>query len=427
MAKCNYKTDEKYRAIKDTLKISNEAFVDIWLEDSYKCRDFLGRIAISFLDIFDKGKPEEKRYKDETFEINYRPKIYSGSESFLNVFDIDAHLDYEVWFYPESYTKDLNIKKTDKDFQKEKKIKKFEDILEGQVNEGFKQDVKKILLNIHNTHNRFFGFDNKNFEIIKEVDSMKGLDETILQLSDEIKNFYLLDQFGEYRLINSYLSKLTVIADPNENAYSIKINSVEKILRQKRTDIDKVELGIGNSYESLMHYIKCMRFSYYDNSKKRRILLSPDYVMLNRKGNIYEHTIYFACILLNKESENEIIYQKYLEKNDQKNLSAVDEPVEAHQEIENKAVNRKKGLESKDDEILKDKNTSSFNLIGEFDKSTIGEENGKLNPNKNKTDEKATLKKKAEKDKDNKNAKKGKSKKDLNIEKIEPVNLKLFI
>jgi hypothetical protein len=44
-----------------------------------------------------------KFYKDETFEVSYRPKIYSSSESFLNVFDIDAHLDYEVWFYPEDY------------------------------------------------------------------------------------------------------------------------------------------------------------------------------------------------------------------------------------------------------------------------------------------------------------------------------------
>lgn len=419
MAKCNLKPDAKHRAITDTLKINNEAYVDIWLEDSYKCRDFLGRITISFLDIFDKGKPADKKYKDETFEVNYRPKIYSGSESFLNVFDIDAHLDYEVWIYPENYTKDLNIKKTDKAFQKEQKIKKFEDILEGQKNEGFQLDVKKTLLNIPNTPLRFFGFDNKYFEIIREVDTMKGLDETIAGLSDEIKNYYLLDQLGEYRLINSYLSKLTIKADPNENAYSIKTNTVEKILRQKRTDIDKVELGIGNSYESLMHYIKCMRFcAYYDNSKKRRILLSPDYVMQNRKGNIYEHTIYFACILLNKESENEIINQKYLEKMNQK-ITISEEPEEGQND--KTGANGRKNLETKGDEVLKDKNTSSVNLIGDFDKSTMGEENGKLNPSKQKTDEKEKAQAKKKADNENKKAKKGKSKKDLNIEKIEPV------
>lgn len=426
MDKCNLKQDLKQEKIKDTLKINNEAFVDIWLEDSYKCRDFLGRIAISFLDIFDKGKPGDKKYKDETFEVNYRPKIYSGSESFLNVFDIDAHLDYEVWFYPENYSKDLNIKKSDKHFQKDNKIKKFEDILEGQMDENFRIDVQKTILNISDTVNRFFGFDNKNFEIIKEVDTMKGLDESLNKISDEIKNFYLLDQLGEYRLINSYLSKLTVKADSNENAFSIRDYNVETILRQRRTDIDKIELGIGDSYESLMHYIKCMRFSsYYENNKKKRIMLSPDILMLNRKGNIYEHTIYFACILLNKESEKKIIYKRYLDKKIEINSQPLVEPTEPQNNKENKFSRGKKLSETKTDDVLRDKNMSSINLIGE-EKSTLGEENGKLNSNKKKTDEKLTKKKTDKENNYNKNDKKGKNKKDLYMEKIEPVIINLF-
>ena len=51
---------------------------------------------------------------------------------------------------------------------------------------------------------------------------------------------------------------------------------------------------------------------------KKRIILSPDYVMLNKKGSIYEHNIYFACLLLNYYStlysnNDKIKYKKILE------------------------------------------------------------------------------------------------------------------
>jgi len=419
MSKCNLSIDLKHRAVKDTLKVNNEVFIDIWLEDVYKCRDFLGRVTLSLLDIFDKGKPNDRKYKDDNFEVSYRPKISSSSDSFVNVFDIDAHLDSEVWFYPEAYTKDLNIKKNDKIFQKVTKIKKYEDIMEGNKNEGFKTELKKVFFSIPNCTTRFYGFDYKNFEIIKELDTMKGVDETIKDLSDEIKNFYVLDQFGEYRIINSYLSKLTVFSDSNEYSESIKNNSVEVIIRQKRNDIDKVELGIGDSYESLMHYIKCMRYSYYDNVKKKRILLSPDIVMLNKKGNVFEHAIFFTCILLNKVSEKEIIYEKYLEQSHEKT-----EDVTEDNESDKTLANTK--IEGKETEALlsKDKNTSSINLLGDSEKSTNAEDISKLNikanqDNKKNSDEKPAANKKQAKGANGK----GKNGKDIIVEKIEPVKI----
>ena len=157
--KCNLNNKDKDIKVRNTLRINNEAFIDIWLEDQWKCRDFLGRITVSFLEIFDKGKPAPKFYKDETFEVSYRPKIYSSSESFLNVFDIDAHLDYEVWFYPEDYTKELNIKKTDKEFIKDTKIQIYEDILKDMTYRPFTDLVTKTLQNVPNVTDRFFGFD----------------------------------------------------------------------------------------------------------------------------------------------------------------------------------------------------------------------------------------------------------------------------
>lgn len=415
MAKCNMRTREKDAGIRNTLKINNEAFVDIWLEDQWKCRDFLGRITVSFLEIFDKGKPAPKFYKDETFEVNYRPKIYSSSESFANVFDIDAHLDYEVWFYPEDYTKELNIKKTDKDFIKDTKIQIYEDILQNMTYKPFTDLVFKTLQNVPNVTNRFFGFDRKFFELPDNMDTMTDLTAKIKDLTDDFKNFYILDQFGEYRIINSYLSKLTIKSSFNESAKFIKIKSVEKILRQRRTEIDKVELGMGSNMESLIHYIKCVRFSFYDQQKKRRIVLSPDYVMLNRKGNIYEHNIYFACILLNYISESPIEYKNYLEEANK----ALENIQEEYEEEDNNQMKDKES-DMKNEEISgnKDKNTSTLNLI-EKDKDNP-EDNLKLNEKDTKKKGKDKSKKKVDKKKtENQKAKNAKQK--INVEKIESV------
>ena len=416
--------ENKKIKITNTLKINNEACVDIWLEDSYKCRDFLGRINISFLEVFDKGKPAEKKYKDESFEVYYRPKVYSGTEGFINVFDIDAHLDYEVWFYPELYTKDLNIKKNDPIFKKDTKIKKYEELLVNQANDTYAYNLKKVFLEIINLKNRFFGFDKDNFKLIQEVDTIQNLTDKIKHLPEEFQNFYVLDQFGEYRIINSYLSKLTVRTPSNENAISIKNTSVEIILRQKRTDIDKVEIGLGDNIESLMHYIKCLRFSQYDNIDKKRIILSPDYVMLNKKGSIYEHNIYFACLLLNYYStlysnNDKIKYKKILEnkaeelaKKQSNNLDLTN-PLN----FENKKIS---DLENKEDENLKEKTPSG---LGDVDKSTNIDENVKLNP---KNSEEKTEKKKTKK-KDGKKPAAKKGKKEIE-EFIEPViNNLIFI
>jgi len=393
IAKCSMKNKEKDAGVRNTLKINNEAFVDIWLEDQWKCRDFLGRITVSFLEIFDKGKPAPKFYKDETFEVNYRPKIYSSSESFANVFDIDAHLDYEVWFYPEDYTKELNIKKTDKDFIKDTKIQIYEDILHNMTYKPFTDLVFKTLQNIPNVTNRFFGFDKKFFELPDNMDTLTDLTHKIKVLTEDFQNFYLLDQFGEYRIINSYLSKLTIKSSSNESAGFIKTKSVEKILRQRRTEIDKVELGMGTNIERLIHDIKCMRFSFYDQQKKRRIVLSPDYTMLNRKGNIYEHNIYFACILLNYISEKPIEYKNYLDEAN-KALENIQEEYEEEEKNDNANINgngkdhnNNNNLKDKDsdlnkDEILKDKNSSTINLIDKDNGKDGNDENNlKLNEN----------------------------------------------
>lgn len=365
--------------------------------------------------------------------MNYRPKVYSSSESFLNVFDIDAHLDYEVWFYPEEYTKDLNIKKSDQVFQKDNRVQIYEKILQAQRDDKFKNELKKYFFSVTNLSTRFFGFDNKHFELIDELDTMTKLKDRIKDLSEEMQCFYILDQLGEYRIINSYLSKLTIKSFSNESADHIKQETVEIILRQKRTEIDKIEIGIGDTIEGLMHYVKCMRFSQYDSAKKRRILLSPDYVMMNRKGSVYEHNIYFACILLNYLNEKkDITYEKYIEKMAKRELDIVNElPDEEDNNNKNdRNLSKIKESEGKENETLKEKNVSSNNLILDLDKTNNNiEEVAKLNPknstilNKNKTKEKP------EKSKDKKTINQKKKKNEekkinlnlLKVEKIEPV------
>jgi hypothetical protein len=63
--------DKRLQSIIENLKLTNEVSVCLWIEDAYKCLDFIGKFNILLIDIFEKGKFEEKKYKkDDNSEIS---------------------------------------------------------------------------------------------------------------------------------------------------------------------------------------------------------------------------------------------------------------------------------------------------------------------------------------------------------------------
>ena len=103
----------------------------------------------------------------------------------------------------------------------------------------------------------------------------------------------MIDHNKNYRIINSFLSKLTLqeIGD-EEIFYSFEI---DKMLKE-HSKLEKLMLPIKNQ-KGLMHYIRLIRYSHNENNQ--HILQAPDCFMQTRKGNKFEHAIFLACLMMN--------------------------------------------------------------------------------------------------------------------------------
>lgn len=283
--------EERAENIKEKLKFLNEVTINMWVEDAYKCLDFIGKFSIELMKIFEKGVLTEKKYKkDEGSDtLTYMPRVLTGEDyfesSYLKTQDMKAK--YEVWFFPEEYTKNVDIKEANKRKIKTNPIfKQVEDIL-NDVTEEYKEMVVKLTTRYFDYKKRFFEFMEDKTELEKKEHLYYNNED-----KDENKLFHIKDQNGDYHLINSYLSKLT-IQDIKLDEIFLS-DDIAKILKEKST-LEKVCLPINNP-QGLLHYMRCLR---YITNNYEYILLSPDYFMQSRKGTKYEHAIFLACLLMN--------------------------------------------------------------------------------------------------------------------------------
>jgi hypothetical protein len=278
----------RLKEIINRLELVNEVCVNLWIEDSYKCFDYLGTFNILLTDIFEKGKVKEKKYKkDENTEIPYMPKVFQGEDLFESPYMRDyVRLKYEVWLYPDEFTKYIELSKDHKALIQNKKgdnpiIEKVKEILDG-VKDLYKEHIR-------NLNSKYGDFpDTKRFFefFVKE-------DET-----DQKDLFFrMLDQNGNPRILNSFLSKLTIQeVDVDEEFLGFNVENMFK----KKAQIAKIQLPIKN-LQGLLHYTKCIRYVFLQNLQ--HVFMSPDFFMQTRKGTKYEHVLYLACLMMNMNSK----------------------------------------------------------------------------------------------------------------------------
>jgi hypothetical protein len=248
----------------------------MWVEDQYKCLDFVGRFNIEVADIFEKGKLMEKRYKrEDNSELVYMPKVYTGKQLFEAAYlQQEASLKYDIWFYPEEYTKNIEFSKNT--------------VLKKQIINPILKEIDNIIVEGKDDYYK------RKDNLEKELSEIKSrfFEFTFKEKSNGLKMFHVYDQYGQEQIINSYLSKLTINKVSFENKFQTK--EIGEILKDKRY-LHKINLPIDN-IKGLLHYVKCIRFINHTNDK---ILISPDMFMKNKKGTKYEHAIYLACLMMN--------------------------------------------------------------------------------------------------------------------------------
>lgn len=375
-------SSEKREYLETILKQNNQADISIWIEDSFGCRDFLGRVEINLLDIFTKGEKTKISYmnKNMSTETIYEPKFYHNPKK-QGVLAIDEKLDfslsYDIWFYPEEFS---NVEKLDLSFAKLNKNqlshrKNFYEKLENLHSQIFfvNNYIKKRKA-IENEYpmfykERFFGFKNNSRSSFKRGsfilnNKIYNSNSNTEHFEDIIRGFYVKDQFGNTRILNSYLSKLTIETDFNDYASElIKIliddeisnsnnkkninevdlrknkkaqnnkfdlindfyddNKLKNIITDGNSLISKFKPGIGRNIRSYLHFVGCIRYSELDFNKENVLINSPDFVLKNRKGSVYEHAILLACLLINfynKKNIEIISFKKEKEVLQKKNL-----------------------------------------------------------------------------------------------------------
>jgi hypothetical protein len=106
--------EERKNVIMKNLKTKNTILMNLWLEDNYGCKDFLGQFEIFLIDIFEKGKNQERKYKrDENDFFYYVTRVLVDKSQFDSSYTKQENfiLDYEAWFYPSSFTNAVEITK----------------------------------------------------------------------------------------------------------------------------------------------------------------------------------------------------------------------------------------------------------------------------------------------------------------------------
>lgn len=325
------------------------AEISIWIEDIFECRDFLGNMKISLLDIFKKGQMTEFNYIDKDSNTQYEKiKKFVGIKKGNMAIDdkLEFSLKYEIWFFPADIAKyddlNLNFENTDKNDLTSYKLN--EEILATHSLEIFANYYRKKLQYIERDDPklfkiRFFGF--KNYYNANKNDIQIHINKFLLtkkvkNLDNNFKAFYIKDQFGNYRILNSFLSKLTIETSANEYTCELfdfqdrlgldknkitqkidnnntkpenksrKLKTIESILQDERNVIEKIKLGIGNTVKGYLHFVSCIKFSKLEFEDNQFFIHSPDYVLKNRKGTVYEHAILLACLLINFYNKKEI-------------------------------------------------------------------------------------------------------------------------
>jgi hypothetical protein len=153
--------------------------------------------------------------------------------------------------------------------------------------------VDEILKNVIEEYNdlkiklkgQYSDFQNRFFDFIedeKEKEKNKN-DRPIFQIKD---------QNGILRVVNSYLSKLTIQEFKLEEVF---LGFEMDLIIKERAKYEKIILPI-NNIKGLVHYVKCIR---YTSSTNEHLMLSPDYFAQTKKGTKYEHSIFLACLVMN--------------------------------------------------------------------------------------------------------------------------------
>jgi hypothetical protein len=263
---------EKYvMQINEEFLSKNEVSFNLMILGDDNTYDNFG-IAYFHLSDLKAGEKQQRQYfaDDLKKDVKYMSRIYNGKSKFESAFSLSniTKITYEAWFitdFPPLI-----------DFGEKKKKSERGDKIPIQLEQYFK--FGKDLL-----------FQDEFIRIIpnifKKYTNIPYKERLFLQ-------FYQVDQYNNSHLLPYYLSPIS---------FERKEFSIDDISRNPNFFDYNLE-----TLDEIAHYTRCFIFS----NDKNDIWMSPDNMLKNKKGNIQDHAIFMASLMmgLKKTKTNRIKY-----------------------------------------------------------------------------------------------------------------------
>ena len=254
--------DEHVLEINQELSSKNEVSFNLMIEGDDNTYDNFGIGYFYLSDIKNGGKKvQEKYFADDLKKDNlYLSEKFTSKVKLISAFSksTNTFLHFEAWFL-ESFPPIV-------DFGEKKKKSEMRDKIPLELQKFFPASGKE---------DRFSkNFNQRIREIFKKYSNYSHKDRLFT-------NFRPQDQYTNVHLLPYYLCPITV----PEKKYSRK--DIESNPNFFDSNI--------KTLENVAHYVRCFTFP---SDLRNDIWSSPDFMLKRRKGNVEEHAILMACLMM---------------------------------------------------------------------------------------------------------------------------------
>jgi hypothetical protein len=258
---------EGLKQLAKTLESHNEIYVSVWIDPKNGVFEFIGQAVINLKEL-NKGvkktlkfydRKKKKECEQEIRQVNVQCKLVSGFNKEMN-----TSVNLELMLFPFLNEQDFTFEEISR-----KSGTRINPLIQGILEKETDSD----------NYHQFLTKIVNNFE-----------EEPTLARIVNFRSVFLEDQVGEKNFLSTFLCPVDIKSLQNGK----KINSSKSENSNKMTlsDTDLIEL---NTKHEIFHFVNCLQ---YQTDLSKKLLLSPDFLMSQNKGDVSDHAVLLTCLFM---------------------------------------------------------------------------------------------------------------------------------
>ena len=258
---------EALKQLGRTLEAHNEVQISVWIDPRNGVFEFIGQAKVKLkelskglkksLTFYDRKKKKECR--QDTRQVEIQCKLVSGFNKEMN-----TSVSLELVMFPFLDESEFTFGEVPS-----KSITRINPLVHGLLERKFDSEA----------YHKFVTSVIENFE--------EEITKTRLQ---NFKSVFIEDQVGEVHFLSTFLCPvdLKVLSKGNSRAKLVDKDKGD----QQLSDVDLIQLN--NEFE-IFQFVNCLQ---YQTDLTKKLVLSPDFLMSQNKGDVSDHAILLACLLM---------------------------------------------------------------------------------------------------------------------------------